>query len=60
MIKALEADGNGLRDEWALEAFYEAAINDTLRVGVNIIQVHPGLPQFDDHIQIGVRLRASF
>lgn len=35
-------------------------LSDTLRVGVNIIQVHPGLPQFDDHIQIGVRLRASF
>ncbi len=60
MIKALEADGNGLRDEWALEAFYEAAINDTLRVGVNIMQIRPGLPEFDDYIQLGVRLRGSF
>ena len=60
MIEVLEVDGNGLRDEWALEAFYEAAINDTLRVGLNIIQVQPGLPEFDKHIQTGVRLRASF
>lgn len=58
-VAALEA-GGGLNDEWAVEAFYEAEITDTLRIGGNIMHIRPGLPGFEDVAQVGLRLRASF
>jgi len=60
LVAALQTTGSGLRDEWAVEAFYEAEITDNLRMGANIMRVRPGLPGFADYSQIGFRVRASF
>lgn len=61
MIAALKAGGGaGLRDEWAVEAFYEAELTEHMRLGVNAMRIHPGTPGFDDYTQVGVRFRALF
>ena len=53
-------DGVELQNEWAVEAFYEAEINETFRIGANVMFVQPTIQQFDDLIQFGMRLRATF
>ncbi|MBY6091090.1 carbohydrate porin [Maritimibacter alkaliphilus] len=61
MVAALEAGGGaGLRDEWAVEAYYEAALVNGMRVGANVMHIHPGTPGYDDYTQFGVRFRATF
>ena len=56
----VEDEGGKLRDEWAIEAFYEAAITDNFRVGANAIYVRPGIPTGEDVVQFGMRVRATF
>ncbi|ANT63154.1 hypothetical protein AYJ57_21975 (plasmid) [Salipiger sp. CCB-MM3] len=58
--EALDAYGVNLQDEWAVEAFYEAALNENWRLGGNIMRVQPSFESFDDYTQIGFRLRATF
>ncbi|TNJ40630.1 carbohydrate porin [Phaeobacter sp. B1627] len=60
LIDALNANNLDLDDEYGMEAFYEAEITDSLRVGVNAIYLDPATPTAKEYVQIGMRLRISF
>ena len=49
-----------LRDEWVVEAYYEAEIIEGIRLGMNLERVRPGAADADDYTQIGMRISASF
>ncbi len=52
--------GGAIRDEWSVEAFYEAEVTENVRVGGNIMRVRPGSVDVDDFTQVGFRIRALF
>mgnify|MGYP001824635369 FL=1 len=52
--------GVNINDEWAVEAFYKAEINEIIRVGANVMYVRPTLGNFDDLVQVGIRVRATY
>ena len=56
----LEANGSGINDEWAIEAFYEAEITKNFRVGVNAMKIRPGTFGSDDYYQLGLRARVLY
>lgn len=61
LVSALKKEGGaGLRDEWAVEAFYEAELWEGIRFGANVMRIHPGLQGSDEYTQVGLRLRATF
>ncbi len=60
LIAALGNQGVSLRDESVIEAFYEAAITDNARLGINYQRIRAGLEQTDWIDTLGVRLRFTF
>jgi len=59
-VDGLAAIGTFIEDETAIEAFYEAAITENLRVGVNVQYINPGVVGFDDAVLVGTRARFVF
>lgn len=56
----LDAIGSGLRDEYGLEAFYEAEITSNFRVGLDLQTVRPGTPGSDWATFVNLRARLIF
>lgn len=56
----LAAIGSGLRDEYGLEAFYDARITENLRLGGNVQIIRPGTPGTDEAVFVGMRARVLF
>lgn len=56
----LDALGEGLRDEYGVEVFYDAEISPNFRLGVDLQAIRPGTPGTDTAIFMGFRARAIF
>lgn len=56
----LAALGSGLRDEYGLEAFYDAEIASNFRLGANLQVIRPGTPGTDTAMFMGFRARIVF
>ncbi len=52
--------GSGLRDEYGVEAFYEAEISPNFRLGADTQVIRPGTPGTETAIFVGVRARVIF
>ncbi len=56
----LAAAGQGLRDEWGVEAFYDIAIADHVRLSPNLQAVRGATPGLPMAVLGGVRVRLTF
>lgn len=60
LVQQFSRTGGGLQDEWAVEAFYESEITEIFRLGANVMMVRPGLSNYTDYFQVGLRVKAAF
>jgi porin len=57
---SLEAVGLGLRDEWGVEIYYDLALIDHVRLGVDLQAVRPGTTDTDIALFASARAKLAF